>query len=143
MTSRFPALIQGLRLTGAALCLLPLIASAAKLDEELLSNGNWQATTDPWWVAAGSLKIEDGMGCAKFDKPGSNPWDVILGQSGLSLKKDADYRLRFTLRADTASKLKVVVQHDGPPYTASFVQEGLAVGPESEGARIQLPPGCR
>ncbi|MBK9614406.1 MAG: glycoside hydrolase family 9 protein [Uliginosibacterium sp.] len=142
VTSRFPALIQGLRLTGAALCLLPLIASAAKLDEELLSNGNWQATTDPWWVAAASLKIEDGMGCAKFDKPGSNPWDVILGQSGLSLKKDADYRLRFTLRADTASKLKVVVQHDGPPYTASFVQEGLAIGPEAKVHEFSFRPAA-
>ncbi len=62
VSPRFPTLMQGLRHAGMALCLLPLIASAAKLDEELLSNGNWQASTDPWWAAAASLKIEDGMG---------------------------------------------------------------------------------
>lgn len=133
-------------LAGVAACSSPAQKPATEASPtaraELLNNGAWRETPDPWWAAAATLKIEDGMGCARFDKPGSNPWDVILGQSGLSLKKDANYSLRFKLRADTAAKLKVVVQHDGPPYTASFVQEGLAVGPEAKVHEFNFRPAA-
>lgn len=117
-------------------------AGAAVAVKDLLLNGALRQETDPWWAAGATLKIEDGMGCARFDKPGSNPWDVILGQSGLSLKKGAAYTLSFKLRADRAAKLKVVVQHDGPPYTASFVQEGMPVGPETKSHQFSFRPAA-
>lgn len=116
---------------------------AAKAEaKDLLQNGALHKVTDPWWAAGATFKIEDGMGCAKFDKPGSNPWDVILGQSGLSLKKGAAYTLSFKLRADTASKLRVVVQHDGPPWTAAFAQESLPIGPEAKSHEFKFSPAA-
>ena len=33
----------------------------------------------------GTLNAENQMGCITFTESGSNPWDVILGQSNLGL----------------------------------------------------------
>jgi len=58
-----------------------------------------------------------------FTKRGSNPWDVILGQSGLALKKGEDYHLKFSALAKQSINVKALVQHNGAPYTNHFVKD--------------------
>lgn len=95
--------------------------------EELLLNGNFSQGTDPWWTAGATLKTLDKMGCATFGQAGSNPWDVILGQSGLSLHKGAHYVVRFKTRAQLATSMKMLVQHETAPYT-NYIVRDIAVG---------------
>jgi endoglucanase len=91
--------------------------------EELITNGNFSQGTDGWWAAGADLQATDDMGCITFTKRGSNPWDVILGQSGLALKKGEDYHLKFSALAKQSINVKALVQHNGAPYTNHFVKD--------------------
>lgn len=89
----------------------------------LLANSDFSQGVDGWWAAGGSLKAVDNIGCISFTESGSNPWDVILGQSGLALKQGENYTLRFDAMAQKAINVKTIVQHDGAPYTSYLVQD--------------------
>ncbi|QPL56484.1 glycoside hydrolase family 9 protein [Vibrio navarrensis] len=89
----------------------------------LLANSDFSQGIDGWWAAGGSLKAVDNIGCISFTASGSNPWDVILGQSGLALKQGENYTLRFDAMAQKAISVKTIVQHDGAPYTSYLVQD--------------------
>ncbi|SIO92487.1 glycoside hydrolase family 9 protein [Vibrio spartinae] len=91
--------------------------------ENLLTNGHFSQGTDGWWAAGATLKSSDQMGCITFDKKGANPWDVILGQSGLALKKGEVYQIQFQAKAYQPIRVKTLVQHDGAPYTSYFLKD--------------------
>ncbi|HBC3374040.1 TPA: carbohydrate binding domain-containing protein [Vibrio parahaemolyticus] len=90
--------------------------------KELITNGNFSGT-DGWWAAGAKLQSADNMGCITFSRQGKNPWDVILGQSGLALKKGGNYQLQFSALAKQPTNVKALVQHDGAPYTGHLVED--------------------
>ena len=114
----------------------------------LLTNGNFSQGNDGWWAAGSTLDTSNNMGCVTFDKQGKNPWDVILGQSGLSLKKGEDYQLKFSALAKQATKVKALVQHNGAPYTNYLVKDialeqkltpfQFAFQPQADDEKVQL-----
>ncbi|WP_434430340.1 carbohydrate binding domain-containing protein [Aeromonas veronii] len=63
----------------------------------------------------GTLNAENQMGCITFTESGSNPWDVILGQSNLGLVQGQTYKLHFTAMAKSDINVKALIQHDGAP----------------------------
>ncbi|MEL3916502.1 glycoside hydrolase family 9 protein [Aeromonas caviae] len=107
---------------------------------ELLTNGGFQGT-DGWWTAGGTLNAENQMGCITFTESGSNPWDVILGQSNLGLVQGQTYKLHFTAMAKSDINVKALIQHDGAPYTNYMVQD-LALGSTPKPFDIQFTPSA-
>ncbi|MGO1296781.1 MAG: glycoside hydrolase family 9 protein [Vibrio sp.] len=114
----------------------------------LLTNGNFAQGSDGWWAAGSTLDTSKKMGCVTFDKQGKNPWDVILGQSGLSLKKGEEYQLKFSALAKQSTKVKALIQHNGAPYTNHLVKDislnqklqpfQFAFQPEGNDDKVQL-----
>ncbi|TMX34521.1 carbohydrate binding domain-containing protein [Vibrio parahaemolyticus] len=114
--------ILGFGLNGCAV--EPTASSeTAEYKEELITNGRFLQGSEGWWAAGAELKSTDEMGCVTFSQKGKNPWDVILGQSGLALKKGQNYDLQFSALAKQLINIKTLVQHNGAPYTNHFVQD--------------------
>ncbi|GLS90722.1 hypothetical protein GCM10007916_17890 [Psychromonas marina] len=93
------------------------------MNGEMLRNGQFVNGNDDWWVAGGKLAVKGTEGCINVTKPGSKPWDVILGQGGSGLIKGASYTLAFTARANIDTSFKAIIQHEGAPYTKYFSKD--------------------
>jgi hypothetical protein len=84
---------------------------------ELLLNGAFAGDgTHPWWphgqvkvhVRGGTLRIEVGGGTAQ-------PWDAMVGHSGVTLRAGARYALRFTASASVEADMFVTVLREQQP----------------------------
>jgi endoglucanase len=95
---------------------------------QLLSNGTFNTSLAPWWTA-GSVdgSVSGGAAQVVVDAGGSNPWDAILGQSGVPILKDGQYTLSFDAAASTPVSVVVLIQKDGPPYTGYFRNGALSL----------------
>ncbi|AEI68308.1 glycoside hydrolase family 6 protein [Corallococcus macrosporus] len=89
---------------------------------ELVSNGTFSGgTVAPWWsgvntasrVENSRLRVDVGGGTA-------NPWDALIGQSGIPLVNGRAYTLSFTASASVSTTVRVTVQLESSPYTAVF-----------------------
>jgi endoglucanase len=109
--------------------------------QELLNNGNFTKGSEGWWTAGATLAVDNQMGCATFANSGANPWDVILGQSGLSLVKGQTYTLHFNARAKKNVHIKALIQHDGAPYTSYIVQD-IALNDTAKPFDIKFTPSA-
>ncbi len=92
--------------------------TAAEGPEQIV-NGTFDSGTDPWWHTADlTFDATGGRLCA--DVPGGtvNPWDAIIGQSGIALVKGETYAVSMYGSADPAKPAKVLVQMPADPYTA-------------------------
>ncbi|GAB3233780.1 glycoside hydrolase family 9 protein [Pseudaeromonas pectinilytica] len=107
---------------------------------ELLNNGGFNGT-DGWWTAGATLAVDNQMGCATFTESGANPWDVILGQSGIALVGGQTYALHFKAMAKNNVHVKALVQHDGAPYTNYMVQD-LELGNTAKPFDIKFTPSA-
>ena|GEM_PF-804955 len=92
---------------------------------ELVSNGTFSGgTVAPWWngpntqprVEGGRLRVDVSGGTA-------NPWDALIGQSGIPLVNGRAYTLSFTASASVSTTARVTVQLESPPYTAPLDQQ--------------------
>ncbi|MGF1694304.1 glycoside hydrolase family 9 protein [Vibrio lamellibrachiae] len=90
-------------------------------NQEMLTNGNFEKELAHWWVAGTSVSVENAEACATISSPGSNPWDVILGHANIGLAEGNDYKITFDAKANVETKVKTLIQHEGPPYTHYFV----------------------
>ncbi len=117
----------GRLLPATALCLWALPANAANL----ISNGTFDTAKDPWWGNASStadppadqtIAVEDGKLCVTMTSAGSNPWDEILGYSGIALVKDTYYKISFSASADVERTIKFKTGLGSAPYSDYFVQ---------------------
>ncbi|MDN3678854.1 glycoside hydrolase family 9 protein [Vibrio tapetis subsp. quintayensis] len=95
------------------------------LAEEMIRNGLFGNAMDGWWNAGGSVAIGDSEVCIEIGNPGSNTWDIILGQGGVGLEKGEAYELNFDARSNIDTQVKTLIQHEGPPYTHHFVTDTL------------------
>ncbi|WP_216327616.1 glycoside hydrolase family 9 protein [Deinococcus aestuarii] len=92
--------------------------------DNLLDNGGFRNGRTSWWVAGGpGVSVQDGEACLNIGRPGANEWDVILGQSGLGLMRDARYTVSFTARADAPTAFKVMLQKNETPYPTYFNEQ--------------------
>lgn len=109
--------------------------------ENLITNGNFSSGTDGWWAAGATLNAPEQKGCITFTNQGQNPWDVILGQSGLALQKGQTYKLDFSAMAEQNTSVKTLVQHDGAPYT-SYMLKDTPLTPEFKHFAYQFKPSA-
>jgi endoglucanase len=83
---------------------------------ELLQNPTFDGLA-PWWttpnltLAAG----EDGRLCGVVPA-GGNQWDVILGQSGLTLEEGRTYTVRVTATAEPQAAARVLIPEPGTDW---------------------------
>nr|WP_236673620.1 glycoside hydrolase family 6 protein [Comamonas sp. JC664] len=89
---------------------------------ELVANGNFNSgTVVPWWSGANTQsRVESGR--LRVDVAGgtANPWDALIGQSGIPLVSGRAYTLAFTASASVSTTVRVTVQLESAPYTAVF-----------------------
>ncbi|PMJ88753.1 glycoside hydrolase family 9 protein [Vibrio sp. 10N.261.55.A7] len=105
---------------------LPLfigLSSQSFANQEMLTNGNFEKDLAHWWVAGTTVSVDNGEACATISRPGSNPWDVILGHANIGLAEGNTYAIAFEAKANTATEVKTLIQHEGPPYTHYFVNQ--------------------
>ncbi|MGY5450834.1 glycoside hydrolase family 9 protein [Agarivorans sp. MS3-6] len=99
--------------------------------KEMLRNGQFSEATNGWWSAGGKLAANAGEACIEIAQPGSNAWDVIIGQAGLGLAQGESYAVQFTARATEETGFKALIQHEGPPYTHFFLED-ITIGKQAE-----------
>jgi MYXO-CTERM domain-containing protein len=113
-------------LPAAALCLWALPANA-----NLLSNGTFDSAKDPWWGNASTtsdppadqaITVEDGKLCSTSTSGGKNPWDVVVGYSGVALEAGKYYHIAFTVTADADRTIKYKTGLGAAPYSDYFIQ---------------------
>lgn len=92
---------------------------------EMLSNGAFTTNINNWWLAGATVKVKNQEACMPIANPGSNTWDVILGQAGIGLEKGKTYNISFDAYASEETQLKTLIQHQGPPYTSHFATDTL------------------
>ncbi len=89
---------------------------------ELVANGNFNSgAVLPWWSGANTQSRVEG-GRLRVDVAGgtANPWDALIGQSGIPLVSGRAYTLAFTASASVSTTVRVTVQLESAPYTAVF-----------------------
>ncbi|WP_341720418.1 carbohydrate binding domain-containing protein [Micromonospora sp. FIMYZ51] len=92
------------------------------IETELVDNGTFSSSTASWWrsntatqlsVDGQRLRVGVGGGTAQ-------PWEDLVGQSGLTLRAGRSYRIAFDASASTARAVQAVVQREAAPHTAPF-----------------------
>ena len=112
----------------AAVCLWAAPAHA----QNLITNGTFDTAADPWWSYAAAdtdpltdiaiAATTDTQLCATMTSGGKNPWDAIVGYSGLSLMPNQYYHIKFSAYADVARTIKFKVGLGAAPYTDYFIK---------------------
>jgi GH35 family endo-1,4-beta-xylanase len=102
------------------------------MSTNLVTNGTFDGTAaDPWWsnasstsdpVAAMTMAVTNGQLCATITSGGKNPWDVIIGLSGVPLVKNQYYHIKFIITADAPRKVKFKTGLGVDPYSDYFVE---------------------
>ncbi|WP_284574024.1 glycoside hydrolase family 6 protein [Streptomyces sp. 2P-4] len=87
---------------------------------ELAANGTFAAGTAGWWSAGASIASAGGALTATATGGTQNPWDAIVGQNGLRLRRGATYTLSFDAKASAPARLRATAQLGGAPYTAAL-----------------------
>jgi endoglucanase len=93
------------------------------LADQMIRNGSFSNGIDGWWTAGGNIKTTDKQACMEIVNPGENSWSVILGHGGIGLEQGESYQIRFDAYANTDTKVKTLIQHEGPPYAHHFVTD--------------------
>jgi hypothetical protein len=82
-----------------------------RAEAELLRGGAFDGDDPhPWWQH-GEVKIRVRQGALRIDVRGgtSQPWDAMVGHSGVKLREGAGYTLRFTASASMVADMLVTV----------------------------------
>ncbi|MGW0605807.1 glycoside hydrolase family 9 protein [Streptomyces sp. NPDC002640] len=112
-----------LGVTALLAAALALPAGPAGADEvELIQNGTFDTSTDPWWSSAGvTTAVEDGELCAAIPGGTANRWDAIVGHNDLTLQAGQTYRLSFSATGTPADHVvRAVVGLAAEPYDTYF-----------------------
>jgi endoglucanase len=115
-------------------CLIAMALSASSFagDVELIVNGDFSSGQAPWWTAGTSATVSGGVLTADVPATAVNPWDAIVGQSGIPVASGVSYTLRFDAWASTPANVRTVVQLAVAPYTAYFAADvALSTSPQT------------
>ncbi|MEU3554336.1 glycoside hydrolase family 9 protein [Streptomyces fragilis] len=102
---------------------LTLPAGPAGADEvELIRNGTFDSSTDPWWSSANvTTALQDGQLCAAIPGGTANRWDAIVGHNDLTLQEGQTYRFSFSATGNPADHVvRAVVGLAVDPYDTYF-----------------------
>jgi endoglucanase len=141
------AVVASIALVGVA---LPATAQAGD-GTEILTNPTFDGGMAPWWVAGGVEFAETEAGMCGVVPGGGQQWDVIVGQSDVSVAAGETYTIGVTASAAPESSARVLVpdpetewpplyyaditlRADGQAFTEAFE---LAADAETE-VQIQL-----
>ena len=96
-------------------------ATSEPLGREMLSNGDFSAGIDRWYVerhegAEADAGVEGGTLKIRVKKPGREFWHVQFNQSGLALDADRPYTFTFRARADTFRRISVNAMQAHAPW---------------------------
>jgi hypothetical protein len=86
-------------------------------DTELLRNGGFDSGgAHPWWPH-GKVHVRTQQGALRIGVSGGtpNPWNAMVGHSGVALREGVSYALRFTAWASVAADMLVTVVREKPP----------------------------
>jgi endoglucanase len=108
------------RLLRAFLLLLTLLVASRAAAAEFIQNGTFDSGTAPWWTSNTTAAAVNGQMCVTAPAGTVNPWDAIVGQSGLVLEQGKTYTISFKARADVPVTIHPMVQLADSPYTATF-----------------------
>ncbi len=110
-----------------------ILAANPAFANDLLVNGSFDAGFDNWWTTP-NLKatVADGKLCA--DVPGNtkNPWDAIVGQDKVALKKGETYAFSFNASGAPKGPVRALVQMNKEPYDA-YVELNAPVTATADG----------
>jgi endoglucanase len=82
---------------------------------ELLQNPTFDGLA-PWWTTPNlSFETVDGRQCATVPA-GGNQWDVILGQSGVSLEEGRTYTVTLIATAEPQASARVLIPRPGTDW---------------------------
>lgn len=103
----------------------------------LVFNGTFTRQVEPWWTHGPvPMRLERGQALVPVHGGTAKAWDEMVGQSGISLRKDHTYTLTFDVSADARRTFRVLVQTEKPPYTQVF-GEDIPVTPLAAAGRQQ------
>jgi endoglucanase len=89
---------------------------------ELLKNGDYSGGFTGWWKTD-NVSVNTSGGQLDAAIPAVvNSYDAIIGQKNVNILQDGEYHVSFVGSASTNVDIKVIVQLDGPPYTAYLNQ---------------------
>ncbi|APU13531.1 putative cellulose binding protein,putative carbohydrate binding protein [Actinoalloteichus fjordicus] len=131
---RRPVRRRGVPLLVAAVT-IPLLGTAvpqaaAQEETEQISNGDFAEGTAPWWwTPTAPAAVVDGALCAEVEGDTINPWDAIVGHSGIHLQPGESYALSFTASASAPVIINTNVQLSVEPYTQEL-SERTTLGAE-------------
>ncbi|HMA94524.1 MAG TPA: glycoside hydrolase family 9 protein [Polyangiaceae bacterium] len=129
---------RGTKLRGKSLCATWIAPAAlalaagltsgqafAQVEVQNLANGNFDTgVADPWWTGgSATTQVVDGRLCIDVADGTVNPWDAMLGQSGVQIEAGELYRFQFDVSADQPVTFSTTVQLAQEPYTSPLAQQ--------------------
>lgn len=119
-----------MRLLPLSLALFALVLPVAAAEQ--VKNRSFDENADGWWQTQNlTPAVKDAELCMTVPGPTVNPWDVIVGQNDLVLKKGETYAFSFKAKGDPKGPVRALVQMPADPYT-SYVSLTPEAKPEGE-----------
>jgi enterochelin esterase-like enzyme len=88
---------------------------------QLLTNPDFEDGTNGWWHSGANVTSGDGVVNFDITNPGTNPWDVQLGQGNFTLKTGYKYTLTWRAKRES-DDLAFILALGEEPYT-SFIYD--------------------
>lgn len=119
--SSFDFTVDNVSLTTEAVVAPP--SSVPSHIGELLKNGSFNdGLTAPWFINGGTALVNQSRMEVTITNGEANPWDVIVGQTGVPVYQDGDYTFTVKAWASAAMTVNAIIQLDGAPYTQYYNQ---------------------
>lgn len=103
----------------STLFLILIIGQVFAQGTELLTNGNFTNGTNGWWTQGATVTSDGAQITFNITNPGTNAWDVQMGQGGLTLRKGYKYTLNWRAKRESGT-ITIQVQLDHGSYAKIF-----------------------
>ena len=101
--------------------------------DELIVNGDFGQGTLSWEflenTASGSYEVTNGEAVISLSSVGANSWEPQLVQDGVNIVDGAEYRLRFSAKAEAPRNMDVYL-NTGPPLFRHIFRQDVALTTE-------------
>jgi endoglucanase len=116
-------LVRLAALAGGAALLAGPARPASAADIQMVANGDFSAGQSPWWVTSATVtpSVVGGVLQARVAPGTANPWNALVGQSGIAVTRGAPHTFSFDAWANTPVTVRAVIQLNVAPFTAYFV----------------------
>ncbi|MEU4690777.1 carbohydrate binding domain-containing protein [Actinoplanes sp. NPDC023714] len=103
------------------------------VETDEIANGSFTGTINPWWKtqASTAIALENNALRITTSAGKTNPWDDVVGTTGVTLRAGKQYVASFTASASTARSARVIVQTAASPYTSPLARDvALTTSPQ-------------